>query len=95
MDGDGDLDFSVANQWTASQFYRNESTGTGALLGLHLMLPLSLINRRRCKSSRAILKLTPKGGTQLAPPQTSGLKTAGALWGKWTEGMVTPVPAAR
>jgi hypothetical protein len=39
VDGDGDLDFAVANQWEPSNFYRNECPGCGAYLGLHLRLP--------------------------------------------------------
>jgi hypothetical protein len=40
VDGDGRLDFAVANQWEASYFYHNESTHTGEFLGLHLRLPV-------------------------------------------------------
>lgn len=40
VDGDGRLDFAVANQWATSYFYHNESAGAGAFLGLHLLLPL-------------------------------------------------------
>lgn len=40
VDGDGRLDFAVANQWLLSQFYHNESPNPGAFLGLHLLLPL-------------------------------------------------------
>ncbi|MBA2253330.1 MAG: CRTAC1 family protein [Nitrospirales bacterium] len=40
VDGDGDLDFAVANQWEPSYFYRNGSPHAGAFLGLHLLLPL-------------------------------------------------------
>ena len=40
VDGDGDLDFAVANQWEPSYLYRNESPQAGAFLGLHLRLPL-------------------------------------------------------
>jgi hypothetical protein len=40
VDGDGDLDFAVANQWEPSIFYRNECAGCGAYLGLHLRLPV-------------------------------------------------------
>jgi len=46
VDGDGDLDFAIANQWQASYFYRNDLqhlTEVGAAanqyLGLHLLLP--------------------------------------------------------
>jgi hypothetical protein len=40
VDGDGRLDFAVANQWGPSYLYRNESHDSGAFLGLHLRLPL-------------------------------------------------------
>jgi hypothetical protein len=39
VDGDGDLDFAVANQWQASYFYRNDSPRPGAFLALDLRLP--------------------------------------------------------
>ena len=41
VDGDGDLDFAMANQWDTSFFYRNESPNPGAFLHLHLLLPLT------------------------------------------------------
>jgi enediyne biosynthesis protein E4 len=40
VDGDGRLDFAVANQWETSYFFHNESPHVGAFLGLHLLLPL-------------------------------------------------------
>jgi hypothetical protein len=40
MDGDGRLDFAVANQWQPSYFYHNECPKPGNFLGLHLLLPL-------------------------------------------------------
>jgi hypothetical protein len=40
VDGDGDLDFAVGNQWETSYFYRNDAPAPGAFLGLHLLLPL-------------------------------------------------------
>jgi hypothetical protein len=39
VDGDGDLDFAVANQWEASWFYRNDAPRTNASLVLDLRLP--------------------------------------------------------
>lgn len=39
VDGDGDLDFAVANQWEPSVFYRNVKMHPNAFLGLHLVLP--------------------------------------------------------
>jgi hypothetical protein len=41
VDGDGLLDFAIANQWSASYFYHNESFRAGAFLGLHLRLPVN------------------------------------------------------
>lgn len=40
VDGDGDLDFAVANQWEPSYFYRNDGPAPGAFLGLRLLLPV-------------------------------------------------------
>ena len=34
VDGDGDLDFALANQWAPSTFYRNDSPGAGLSLQL-------------------------------------------------------------
>jgi hypothetical protein len=40
VDGDGLLDFAVANQWETSYFFHNESPKPGSFLGLHLLLPI-------------------------------------------------------
>jgi hypothetical protein len=40
VDGDGRLDFAVANMWGDSSFYHNESPHVGAFVGLHLLEPL-------------------------------------------------------
>jgi hypothetical protein len=40
VDGDGDLDFAVANQWETSLFYRNDCPECANFLGLHLLLPI-------------------------------------------------------
>ena len=40
VDGDGDLDFAIANQWETSYFYQNNSHKAGAFLGLHLLREL-------------------------------------------------------
>jgi enediyne biosynthesis protein E4 len=39
VDGDGDQDLAVANQWERSWFYRNDARRPGASLGLDLRLP--------------------------------------------------------
>ena len=41
VDGDGRLDYAVANQWGTSYFYRNESNNAGAFIGLRLRLPVA------------------------------------------------------
>jgi len=41
VDGDGDLDFAIANQWEPSYFYQNNASNAGAFLGLHLLHRLS------------------------------------------------------
>jgi enediyne biosynthesis protein E4 len=40
VDGDGRLDFAVANQWQPSYLYHNECPHPGNFMGLHLLLPL-------------------------------------------------------
>ncbi len=42
VDGDGRLDFALANQWDTSYFYHNESANVGQFLGLHLRLPVNV-----------------------------------------------------
>ena len=39
VDGDGRLDFALANQWNDSVFFHNESQSVGNFLGLHLLIP--------------------------------------------------------
>jgi len=41
VDGDGRLDFALANQWEQSFFFHNLAPRPGAFLGLHLVLPLA------------------------------------------------------
>lgn len=40
VDGDGDLDFVIANQWEPSYFYENKATQPGTFLGLHVFREL-------------------------------------------------------
>lgn len=47
VDGDGRLDYAVANQWETSYFYRNESNNPGAFLGLRLRLPVRVEDASR------------------------------------------------
>ena len=41
VDGDGLLDFTVANQWEDSAFYRNQTRSAGNFLQLYLLLPVN------------------------------------------------------
>lgn len=41
VDGDGLLDFAIANQWQDSAFYHNESRSAGNFLQLYLLLPVN------------------------------------------------------
>ncbi len=50
VDGDGALDFAVANQWAASSFYRNQGTSGRSFLGLHLLLPVDRDRREATRS---------------------------------------------
>jgi enediyne biosynthesis protein E4 len=40
VDGDGRLDFALADQWERSYFFYNESPPEGSFLGLHVLLPV-------------------------------------------------------
>jgi hypothetical protein len=57
VDGDGRLDYAVANQWGTSYFYRNESNNPGAFLGIRLRLPVgprdvAVSQTRLCREGR-------------------------------------------
>lgn len=52
VDGDGRLDYAVANQWETSYFYRNESTNSGDFIGLRLRLPVSAEGAGRTRVCR-------------------------------------------
>jgi hypothetical protein len=48
IDGDGKLDFAVANQWAPSLFYHNQSPSKkNSFLGLHLRLPVREASKTR------------------------------------------------
>lgn len=45
VEGDGDLDFALANQWEDSHFYRNNCPNQcSQFLGLHLRMPVKMAN---------------------------------------------------
>ncbi|MEX0614030.1 MAG: CRTAC1 family protein, partial [Pirellulales bacterium] len=41
VDGDGRLDYAIANQWEPSYFFKNESANARPFLGLHLLMPVA------------------------------------------------------
>ena len=41
VDGDGRLDFALANQWEPSYFFKNDSPNAGSFLGLYLLAPVA------------------------------------------------------
>ena len=41
VDGDGRLDYAIADQWGPSYFFKNDSPKAGTFLGLHLLLPVA------------------------------------------------------
>jgi hypothetical protein len=54
VDGDGRLDYAVANQWQPSRFYRNRATAPGRFLELDLELPAAGDSRSAGSGSPAI-----------------------------------------
>jgi hypothetical protein len=70
VDGDGRLDYAVANQWGTSYFYRNESNHGGAFLGIRLRLPVGVgdgvSQTRVCRESvgAAVLPSRPAIGAE-------------------------------
>lgn len=56
-DGDGDLDFAIANQWEASWFLRNDGPRKNASLGLDLRLPTADGLSRPAVGAAAIVTL--------------------------------------
>ena len=74
VDGDGDLDFAVANQWEASYFYRNDAPSCGSFLGLHLLLPLRPGAPGSTDGARRVIPAsTRRAGPPLEPPPPSSV----------------------
>ena len=68
VDGDGDLDFAVANQWETSRFFRNDCPTPGAFLGLRLLLP--------CVSNGSGVHVQAGHPVQVGHPVRAGLSSA-------------------
>lgn len=62
VDGDGRLDYAVANQWGTSYFYRNESNNAGAFLGIRLRLPVGdgISQTRVCREGKSATTLASR-----------------------------------
>ena len=75
VDGDGRLDYAVANQWGTSYFYRNESNNKSAFIGIRLRLPVGdgMSQTRVCRKGRATLPSRAAQRTSqpsMRPPRT-------------------------
>lgn len=68
VNGDGRLDFALANQWMPSYFYLNQARQTGSFLGLNLHLPT--------EGQRADVKTTERPGNP--GPELRGYPAVGA-----------------
>jgi hypothetical protein len=66
VDGDGRLDYAVANQWGTSYFYRNESNNPGSFLGLRLRLPVGegVTQTRVCREGKSVIPSRPAIGAE-------------------------------
>jgi hypothetical protein len=56
VDGDGRLDFALANQWEPSFLFRNTAPSPGAFLGLHLRLPVG----KQASDKTVVMKGRPR-----------------------------------
>jgi len=84
VDGDGRLDFALANQWEDSYFYKNESPNPGAFMGLHLRLPVGpgavTATQVQDGSPAAMMRVSrPAIGAAVAVYLPDGRKVVGAV----------------
>jgi hypothetical protein len=70
VDGDGDLDFAIANQWEDSWFYRNDGPRRNASLELDLRLPAGAGLSRPAVGAAAVVHLP--GGRRLVGQADGG-----------------------
>jgi hypothetical protein len=73
-DGDGDLDFAVANQWETSYFYRNDAPRPGPALTLDLRLAVA-------GGAAGIGRSTPAVGAQASVFMPDGRRLVAAVDG--------------
>jgi hypothetical protein len=72
VDGDGDLDFAVANQWGPSTFYRNDCPRCAPSLELRLLLPLAPGELRERPGPAPELRGRPAIGASLRVERADG-----------------------
>ncbi len=65
VNGDGKMDFAIANQWDSSFFYLNQARESNDFLGLRLRLPVENTNLSRPAIGAYISVKTPDGQTQV------------------------------
>ena len=87
VDGDGDLDFAIANQWDTSFFHRNELVVDGStrndFLGLRLLLPVEARTDLEVRSGRdaAALHGRPAVGASVRLTRSDGRVLVGQVDG--------------
>ncbi len=63
VDGDGRLDYAVANQWETSYFYHNEGGRPGNFIGLRLRLPIAdeaALRTRVCREGTGAMHVSAR-----------------------------------
>lgn len=86
VDGDGQLDFAVANQWAPSYLMRNSARHVGSYLGLRLRVPATTASPGVMPAVGARVRVTRADGTtligQLYPANGhTGVSAADLLFG--------------
>ena len=76
VDGDGALDFAVANQWAASSFYRNKGAPAGRSWGCTCCCRSTATDPGRPDRGRGIPAATSSGGPPSGRRPGSGCRTA-------------------
>lgn len=72
VDGDGRLDFAVANQWDVSRFYHNVSRNAGSSLDLRLLMPIQGEGKRGRPAIGAFATLYLPDGRKLVAQVDGG-----------------------
>lgn len=65
VNGDGKIDFAIANQWDSSFFYLNQSRESNDFLGLRLRLPIENTNLSRPAIGAYVSVKMPDGQSQV------------------------------